>query len=76
MTTTPAWPINGSDLVRLLGLPHDRYHVLKVVRPLLAELGCPKTGPSIRANWVVDREMAKQAEHVLRERGFTVQRVP
>lgn len=66
------WPINGSDLVRLLGLPHDAYHVLTVVRPLLAELGCPKTGSSVRSRWVVDHDVAKRAEHVVRQRGLAV----
>jgi hypothetical protein len=76
VTKTPQWPINGSDLVRLLGLPHDRYHVLTVVRPLLDDLGCPKTGSSIRSNWVVDRDMARQVEEVLRGRGFAVRPIP
>jgi hypothetical protein len=67
------WPINGSDLTRLLGLPHDRYHVLRVVRPLLIELGCPKQSSHERANFVVDLAMARRAAVILRERGFTVQ---
>jgi hypothetical protein len=70
--TTTEWPINGSDLVRRLGLPHDSYHVLQVVRPLLRDLGCPKTSASPRANWIVDQAMARRVERILRDRGFTV----
>ena len=66
------WPINGSDLVRRLGLPHDPHHVLTVVRPLLRELGCPKTSASPRANWIVDRAMARRVEEILRARGYPV----
>jgi hypothetical protein len=73
--TDMTWPMNGSELVRALGLPHESYYVLEIVRPLLAELGCPKTGTASGSNWLVDQEMAKRVENVLRERGFTVQRV-
>ena len=76
MPTVEEWPINGSELVRLLGLPHDPYHVLYVVRPLLAELGCAEQSSALRANWVVDRATAQRVYSILLERGFAVQPIP
>jgi hypothetical protein len=72
VTVAPDWPLNGSELVRWLGLPHDRYHVLSVVRPLLIELGCPKQSSAERANFVVDEAMAKRVAQILKRRGFPV----
>jgi hypothetical protein len=69
------WPVNGSELTRLLGLPYDRHHVLGVVRPLLNELGCEKQSPHERSNFVVDHAMAQRVAQVLRERGYTVRQV-
>ena len=68
----PDWPLNGSELTRRLGLPYDRHHVLRVVRPLLIELGCPKQSSHERSNFVVDEAMARHAADVRRERGFSV----
>jgi len=66
------WPINGSELVRRLGLPHDPHHVLELVRPLLRELGCPKNGPYQQSHFIVDRSMAQRVERILRQRGYPV----
>jgi hypothetical protein len=73
MSARARWPLNGSELTRLLGLPHDPYHVLRVVRPLLHELECPKESSHERANFVVDLATAQRVARILRDRGFAVQ---
>lgn len=61
------YPINGSELARLLLGDESRARdwgdfkfVQHGVRAKLREFGCPKQSGALRSDWVVDEEMAKR----------------
>ena len=74
VSTLTDYPINGSELARLL--LHDQSRVREYtredykfvqddVRAKLKAFDCPKTSSSDRANWAVDEDMANRVAEAL-----------
>ena len=70
----PHYPINGSELARLLLNDDSRVReytradykfVQDGVRAKLREFGCPKRGHDVRSDWVIDEQMARRVGEAL-----------